>query len=407
MANSFSAQAAENLCEHLTSLTRVDYSPPPNRIGKTPSAKIKSLRCNFRAASIAYPFDEKNTFPAEFLERLQEAISRKKPLAKTEDRLRIAFLCAAYPSDMALALRLMELLAERGCECCLCDQNSLRLIPLISPSLTFSITALPEFDPTKCVPSVRFWSNFISKPKAAGRHRNFIYGTSNIDELTNLLQRSGRKVRSQQILLSVRRTDFCDRPKRRLFYSAVGWDKRRGTNYRPLYHLLDRTGYFETYGTTSIFRDVAPHSYRGTVTDPKDFLERMRAAGVALVLHGDDHLRFGTSSSRVFEGAAASCVLICDRHPFITKNFGDSVLYVDHTLSPTEMFRQIDGHMRWILNHPEEAIELARRSHTIFAKKFPLENEVEKIERFFREVVAEDGAARQKPFRLVGSRKKR
>jgi hypothetical protein len=111
------------------------------------------------------------------------------------------------------------------------------------------------------------------------------------------------------------------------------------------------------------------------VTNPKDFLERMWSAGVAFVLHGDDHLRFGTSSSRIFEGAAVSCVLICDRHPFITKNFDASVLYVDHTLSPTEMFRQIDGHMRWILNHLGEAIELARRFHALFAEKFPLENE--------------------------------
>jgi hypothetical protein len=69
------------------------------------------------------------------------------------------------------------------------------------------------------------------------------------------------------------------------------------------------------------------------------------------------------------------------------------VLYVDHNASPQEMFAQISGHMDWILKNPEEAIELARRSHRIFVEKFPMEKEVSNMEKFFREIIAENGTA--------------
>ncbi|MDR0679197.1 MAG: hypothetical protein LBF24_03050 [Puniceicoccales bacterium] len=72
------------------------------------------------------------------------------------------------------------------------------------------------------------------------------------------------------------------------------------------------------------------------------------------------------------------------------KNFGDSVIYIDHDISPLEMFKQIDGHMRRILENPQEATELARRAHRIFAENFSMEKEVDKIDRFFREIIAEN-----------------
>jgi spore maturation protein CgeB len=79
-------------------------------------------------------------------------------------------------------------------------------------------------------------------------------------------------------------------------------------------------------------------------------------------------------SARIFEAAAASSVIISDELPFTQKHFGDSVLYVDTTQSAEEMFRTIDGHVKWILSHPQEAQELARRSHQIFCEKFALED---------------------------------
>jgi phosphoglycerol transferase len=115
----------------------------------------------------------------------------------------------------------------------------------------------------------------------------------------------------------------------------------------------------------------------------------MKKAGVALVLHSGSHLRSHTITSRIFEAAAASCVIICDEHKFVKDNFGDSVLYIDVTKSPEEIFKQIDTHMQWILANPEKAIELARRSHKIFVDNFTLEKEVDKIKKFYDRIVAE------------------
>jgi glycosyltransferase involved in cell wall biosynthesis len=81
-------------------------------------------------------------------------------------------------------------------------------------------------------------------------------------------------------------------------------------------------------------------------------------------------------------------VIISDKHPFAEKYFGDSVLYIDTTKSADEIFQAIDAHMQWILAHPEEAKELARRSHQIFCEQFTLEDFMRDILTLYDSVVS-------------------
>jgi hypothetical protein len=186
------------------------------------------------------------------------------------------------------------------------------------------------------------------------------------------------------ILLSACGTEFCAEPKKRLFYGSANWDQRRRDRYRKLVQLLDGTDYFDAYGPAGSWKGMVQNSYRGFLPwTGGQLMDAMRKSGVFLCLHCDDQLRSNTPSTRIFEGAAASSLIISDRHPFVEKNFGDSVLYVDQEASPEEMFRQIDGHVQWAQSHPEEAEAMARRSHAVFMDKFRLENEVERIEEFF------------------------
>ncbi|MDR0679196.1 MAG: hypothetical protein LBF24_03045 [Puniceicoccales bacterium] len=266
------------------------------------------------AAGRRCPFNEKNSAPTKFSEKLSALWQTGKPLPEADGSPRIVFLVPPWPAEGALAQRIMELLAERGWECCQCGEDFAEPMEFVRPSIVLSMW--PKFAPPAHIPAVQFWPNQFapgSGPfRTASRYRYFLHGTPEVRRLAGHVTQSGRKVRSLPVLLSVRATDFCDTPKRRLFYSAGGWDHRRGTLYRTLYEELDRTGYLETYGNASLFKKTTPNSYCGTITDQKLFLERMKAAGVALVLHSDEHLNTGTNSSRLFEAAAASCVIISD-----------------------------------------------------------------------------------------------
>ena len=152
-----------------------------------------------------------------------------------------------------------------------------------------------------------------------------------------------------------------------------------------MFSLLDQNDWLQVYGPEERWGFI-PHSLKGMLPfDGISIRKAIQEAGIALVLHSSRHLGIGAPSARVFEAAAASAVIISDMHPFIMREFGGSVLYVDHRKNGEEMFKQIKSHMEWIRLHPEEAKELAYRSHKIFLEKFTLESELLKLSDFFEE----------------------
>ena len=189
----------------------------------------------------------------------------------------------------------------------------------------------------------------------------------------DLINKIGTTIPVHQIYLSPCATEFDDRPKTHLFFCGAGWDEYRTYALLDLYKKLDETDYFNVYGSDK-WKKLKVKSYRGLIPfGAENVIEVMKENGISLVLHSDGHFENDTTSSRIFEAAAASTVIISDRMPFVVSNFGDSVLYVDRSAPSDVLFKQIDDHVKWILAHPKEAVELARRAHKIFVEKFALE----------------------------------
>src|ERR1700690_3003057 len=105
----------------------------------------------------------------------------------------------------------------------------------------------------------------------------------------------------------------------------------------------------------------------------------MRDAGIALVLHSQQHIEQKAPTGRIFEAASSGCVIISDRHPFVVNEFADSVLYIDDTQMADGLFQQINTHMQWISSHPQETEKMAQRAHSIFSKKFTLERQLQNL----------------------------
>lgn len=163
----------------------------------------------------------------------------------------------------------------------------------------------------------------------------------------------------------------------RLFYFIGHWgDRYSDQKYQILQHKLAQTSYANLFGHPYMGRAFGK-AFKGDIAyNGESVINVISEMGVCLVLHSEVHLKYGIPSGRIFEAAAASAVIIADLNPFVVDHFGDAVFYVNQELSGEELFKQIDSHMQWIQNHPEEALKMAKRAHQIFEEKFLLEQQL-------------------------------
>jgi spore maturation protein CgeB len=178
-----------------------------------------------------------------------------------------------------------------------------------------------------------------------------------------------------------------------------------GAKYKKLFSRLDKTHFFSVYGQKNEWLHT-PNCYRGFIkSDGLSLIKTMNKCGVTLILHAPDHYLGHTPTARIFEAAAASTVIISDKNPFVERNFGDSVLYIDHEKTSDEIFDQINNHMKWITANPEEAKNLARRSHEIFIKKFTLEAQLLKLLDLHKDLIEADSQITTQESTLVFTKK--
>lgn len=168
----------------------------------------------------------------------------------------------------------------------------------------------------------------------------------------------------------------------RLFYFIGRWGNRVATKrHQTLQNELAKKEYTNMFGQP--FGVLYGDAFKGTIEyDGKSVIERISEMGVCLVLHSNTHLKHATPSGRIFEAAAASAVIISDMNPFVVEHFGDSVLYVNERYSGKKFFEQIDAHMTWIKENPQEALQMAQEAHQIFEENFLLEQQLLDFDKF-------------------------
>lgn len=176
------------------------------------------------------------------------------------------------------------------------------------------------------------------------------------------------------------KTDYIQVTPKKIFYSGNNWDnKRKGEEFTKFFSLLDKKDYLNVYGPKNKWQHT-PNSAKGLLPfDGVTLLQKMQECGVTLVLHAQAHLDEGAASARIFEAAAASTVIISDKHPLVVGDFQDSVLYIDADKSGEEIFKQVEAHMQWILENPQEALDKAKKAHEIFVNQFTLEDQLLKL----------------------------
>jgi len=157
-------------------------------------------------------------------------------------------------------------------------------------------------------------------------------------------------------------------------YSGGNWDAlRRGPERQKLYQYLDQGIPIKFYGPKNAWKNV--HNYGGLIAfDGRSFAQKIREAGVVLMLHAETHLNLGIPTARIFDAAANGAIAISDNHKFIRENFGDNILYIDANKPAIELAEQIKQHYNWIRANPEKVNMMTKKAHEIFLEKFTLES---------------------------------
>lgn len=158
--------------------------------------------------------------------------------------------------------------------------------------------------------------------------------------------------------------------RRTLAYIGVHWDGLRHNQF--LKRLYDHR-LINIYGPVGSWKDY-PEAYRGSVPfDGNAVTLTLRKHGVVLCIHKDEHRIADTPSMRMFEAAAAGCVIITDEIPFAKRTLGDSVFHIDLKDPPELNLQKVAGILKWVDANPAHANEMARRSHEILNKEFSIE----------------------------------
>lgn len=158
-----------------------------------------------------------------------------------------------------------------------------------------------------------------------------------------------------------------------------------------LYKLLNDAGFAKFYGIQAN-PNIDLQKYMGPIPfDGSSVIDILQRHGISLVFHSEIHNYEAIPSSRIFEAAAASTVIISDNNAFVKKHFGNTVFYIDTSGSGENTFIQIQQHIDTIFRNPERALMKAKKAHEIFIKKFTMESQLLNLESMHKRVLKEKG----------------
>lgn len=166
------------------------------------------------------------------------------------------------------------------------------------------------------------------------------------------------------------------------------WSNRlNDPKFKRLYRLLSETNVTKFYGVHP-HQEIISNNYMGSLPfDGISIIDALKKNGIAFVFHSDIHNQERIPSSRIFEAAAASTVIISDQNPFVKEHFVDSVFYVDTSVSAENLFKQINEHLITIYSNPENALQMAKRAHQIFIENFTMEKQLLKLEEMHQKIL--------------------
>jgi glycosyltransferase involved in cell wall biosynthesis len=241
-----------------------------------------------------------------------------------------------------------------------------KLTSYFTAGILWSPPAFYETDPVR-VKSILSYDAYLPGSPHVGRFLDDLEFSTGV-----------RKPRSAfPFLPTAPRTEFAPRDQLRPFelvYVGVHWD---GFRHIDVLSALNDEGVLNVYGPAASWTHF-PQSYRGQISfDGTSIYKTLARHGVALCLHKDEHRAADTPSMRLFEAAAAGCLIISDGMPFARRVLGDTAFHLDLQRGPRALRDRILEIIRWANQNPHEAGQMAARSHRILRDGYSIETTVQ------------------------------
>jgi hypothetical protein len=221
-----------------------------------------------------------------------------------------------------------------------------------------------------------FSSSFKIQPKYKKLFLNsdgFLCTTKEIELFKNAAKHNNKAFHAIPFFTYAPKTSYKYNEPNKIITIGNNWDPlRNGKRYRQLFQMLSKDNMIAVYGPERAW-DYIKESWGGFIPH-EDIIKSIQKNGIALVLHSEHHFNNNLLTNRIMEAISASAIVISDRNPAVIENFGDNILYIDHTASAEEIYSQIKKHYEWIKSHPKEVSAMTKRNHEIFLEKFTAEN---------------------------------
>jgi hypothetical protein len=167
-----------------------------------------------------------------------------------------------------------------------------------------------------------------------------------------------------------RQIDRTHQTEFQLVYVGVHWD---GFRHNDLIAALRDDGLINLYGPPTSWAHFS-QAYRGQIPfDGSSIYNVLASHGIALCLHKDDHRAADTPSMRLFEAAAAGCLIISDSIPFARRVLGDSAFHLDLSEGIEVNRQRIAKIISWANEYPDQARDMAARSHQLLREQYSIE----------------------------------
>jgi phosphoglycerol transferase len=290
-----------------------------------------------------------------------------------------SFPCQVETAEIEYIKRLVYAAAEAGHRAYevissddihLCEPDFVLTTHEFTPKLTPYFTLGGLWNPPA------FYEGDPRRVKSILSYDGYLVGSPKVGRFIDDLEFSTgvRKPRSNfQFLPTALRSEFEPRRAGRpyeLVYLGVHWE---GQLHDGLLSTLSQAAAINLYGSPQSWKDY-PRSYRGPVPlDGASVNRTLARHGVALCFHQDEQRTADTPSMRLFDAAAAGCLIITDEIPFAKRVLGDSAFYLDLRRDPQENRERVLQVLRWANENREQANAMAERSHRILREEYSIE----------------------------------
>ena len=209
------------------------------------------------------------------------------------------------------------------------------------------------------------------------KYNGYLLTINQTENFANSFKLSDKRLFTSSFYPTVQYVEYKENDLNDLVTMIPVWGNRLiDEKFKNVYNMLSQSGFAKFYGIHEN-KEIIQDGYMGRVPfDGTSIIRILQKHGIVLIFHSNIHNQEQIPSSRIFEAAAASTVIISDENEFVKKHFGNSVFYVNTSLSANEIYIQIKNHMDTIRQNPQMALEMAKNAHKIFVDIFLMSDQL-------------------------------